>query len=103
VPHLDVRQEMKIIFSKAESKYIVENSETDLALTSIGLYLIDAINKSSEDVHVETSPEDYEEFLSALRHDFVWKVSRLPDPTYLTNLAQRLLPDFRSLTPIEFG
>lgn len=63
---------MKILFSQAESKYIVENSETDLMLTSIGMELIEAINNTSEDVHVEASPEDYKEFLDSLRDDFLY-------------------------------
>ncbi len=94
---------MKIIFSRAESKYIVENSETDLMLTSIGMDLVAAIGRTSEDVHVDASQTDYEEFLESLRDDYVWKIKRLPDPTYLTNLARRHLPDFQSLTPMEFG
>jgi hypothetical protein len=94
---------MKIIFSRAESKYIVENSETDLMLTSIGMELIVALERTSEDLHVDASQADYEEFLESLRDDYVWKIRRLPDPTSLTNLARRLLPDFPSLTPMEFG
>jgi hypothetical protein len=94
---------MTVTFSQAESKYIVENSETDLMLTSIGIGLIEAIGRTSEDVQVDASQKDYEEFLDSLRDDYVWKIMRLPDPTYLRGLASRLLPDFRSLTPMEFG
>ena len=94
---------MKIIFSRAESKYIVENSETDLMLTSIGMELIVAIERNSEDVHVDASQTEYDEFLESLRDDYVWKIKRLADPTFLTNLAKRFLPDFQSLTPMELG
>ncbi len=93
---------MKIIFSRAECEYIVEQSETDLMLTGVGMKLIEALEKSSDEVHVNASKEDYKEFLGCLRDDFIWKVKRLPDPTHLTGLATRLLPDFRSLTPINF-
>ena len=99
----NVSQEMKIIFSRAESKYIVENSETDLMLTSIGMELIVAIERNSEDVHVDASQTEYDEFLESLRDDYVWKIKRLADPTFLTNLAKRFLPDFQSLTPMELG
>ena len=51
---------MKIIFSQSESKYIVENSETDLMLTSIGMELIVAIERTSEDVHMDASQTEYE-------------------------------------------
>lgn len=94
---------MKIIFTRSERDYIVENSETDLMLTGVGMKLIDAFEQSSDGVHVDISPEDYKEFLDALRDDYIWKVKRLPDPTCLTGLARRLLPDFRSLSPMNFG
>ena len=94
---------MKIIFSRAECKYIVTNSETDLVLTGVGMNLIDAFEKSSDEVQVDASKNDYEEFLDSLRDDYIRKIQRLPDPTHLTGLARRLLPDFRSLTPMNFG
>ena len=94
---------MKIIFSRAEREYIVDNSETDLMLTGVGMELIDASEKSPDEVQVDASEKDYEEFLNSLRDDYIWKVQRLPDPAHLTGLARRLLPEFRSLTPMNFG
>ena len=90
---------MKITFSRSECEYIVENPETDLMLTRIGLTLIHALENNSEEIELNVPSTDYEEFLDALREEYEWKVGRLPDPRYMLSLAERLLPNFQSLTP----
>ncbi len=94
---------MKITFSRAECEYVAQNPETDLVLTRVGLVLIEARDGNCEQIEIDSSDADYQEFLEVLRDDYIWKVARLPDPARLTSMAQRLLPDFESLTPKKWA
>jgi len=90
-------------FSRSECEYIVQKADTDLMLTRVGLFLIDALEKDGEQIEVDASDTDYREFVDTLRDDYIWKVERLSDPARLISMAQRLLPDFKSLIPKKWA
>ena len=93
---------MKLHLSAKEHAYIVDNSETDLALTALGMALIEKPRTTDGETVIEASQTDYEEFLSEVREEFIWKSRRLSNPQSLIDLARRLLPDFESLEPMGF-
>jgi len=93
---------MTLQFSPEERAYIVNNSETDLLLTEVGLRLVDQYQESDGLVFIDVSQGDYEEFVAALRDEFLWKSRRLSDPRVLIQLARRFLKDFESLEPKNF-
>jgi hypothetical protein len=93
---------MTVHFSHEERDYIVENAETDLLLTEVGLRLVDRYRESDGLLFIDVSQSDYEQFIDDLREEFLWKSRRLSDPRVLINLARRLLEDFESLEPMNF-
>ena len=93
---------MTLQLSHEEHAYILDNPETDLMLTELGMKLIETPRENGESVVIDGSQSDYEEFLIELREEFIWKSRRLKNPQILVHLAQRLLPDFESLEPIDF-
>jgi hypothetical protein len=93
---------MTLQFSHEERDYIVDNSETNLVLTELGLRLVDRYSESQGLVVIDVPQSEYQEFLAVLRDEFLWKIRRLSDPRMLTNLTRRFLKDFESLEPKNF-
>jgi hypothetical protein len=93
---------MRVEFSREERDYIVDNAETDLMLTEVGLRLVDRYKESDELLFIDVPHSDYEQFIADLREEFLWKSRRLRDPRILINLVRRLLQDFESLEPMNF-
>ena len=93
---------MTLQFSHEERAYIVDNSETDLLLTEVGLRLVDQCRESDGLVFIDVSQSEYEQFVADLRDEFLWKSRRLSDPRVLINLAGRFLKDFGSLESGDF-
>jgi len=94
---------MKIRFSRSEAEYIVNSSETDLLLTSVGMNLSECLSHNSRVIEMDASDDDIREFIDTLRDDYIWKVTRLPDPMQLNALAIRFLPNFDSLIKMNLG
>jgi hypothetical protein len=93
---------MTLQFSHEERDYIVDNSETNLVLTELGLRLVDRYSESQGLEVIDVPQSEYQEFLAVLRDEFLWKIRRLSDPRMLTNLTRRFLKDFESLEPKNF-
>jgi len=93
---------MKIIFSKSERDYIVENKSSDLSLTSIGFQLIEKCKEVDREFCVETNTLDYDEFIDNLRDEFIWKIRRISNPQPLNSMAKKFLDDYHSLQPMRF-
>ena len=93
---------MTLRFSKEEQHFIVNEVQTDLLLTSVGMKLIEERPDEDGLVAVTVSQSELEEFVCELREEFVWKSRRITGARVLVDLARRLLPDFESLQPLEF-
>ena len=89
---------MQIQFKEVERNYIVDNPETDLLLTEVGMRLVERFSESGRAVSVEATETEIQQFLAELREEFVWKINRVAQPTILRGLARRLLPDYEDLT-----
>lgn len=87
--------------SHEEHAYIVDNHETDMMFTEVGMRLLDEPRIEGGSVIIEVSQTDCEEFLNEVREEFLWKSLRLRNPQILIGLARRLLSDFESLEPID--
>ncbi len=85
-----------------ECDYIVDDFETDLLLTEVGMRLVERFSVGGGSVSVETTETEIEKFLAELREEFVWKIDRVAQPSILRGLARRLLPDYQELTPLTF-
>lgn len=94
---------MKIIFSRSEAEYIVNDSETDLMLTRVGIALVEPLLQDHGEIEVNASDSEFQEFLETLREDYIGKAERLPSPEHLVGLARKLLPDYESISPMKFG
>ncbi|MBX3745564.1 MAG: hypothetical protein KF833_09675 [Verrucomicrobiae bacterium] len=90
-------------FSGEERRFIVDNLETDLVLTTAGLKLVDGYSKEDGFAVIGVSQSEYEEFVADLREEYLWKATRISNAACLVALAKRFLPDFASLEPMEFG
>ncbi len=88
---------MHIHFTEAERRYILDDHETDLVLTEVGLRLVDRFDASSGVISVEANEVEEREFLAELRHEFVQKIERVAKPELLRGLARRLLPDYPAI------
>lgn len=93
---------MTLRFSKEEQHFIVNDVQTDLLLTSVGMKLVEEHPDEDGFVVVTISQNELEEFACELREEFVWKSRRITGARILVDLARRLLPDFDSLQPLEF-
>jgi hypothetical protein len=89
---------MRIEFKQQERDYIVENPETDLVLTEVGMRLVERPGASGAVISVEATETEVQRFLEELRDEFAGKISRVAHPTILRGLARRLLPDYEDLT-----
>lgn len=83
---------MRIHFNEEERNYIVDNPETDLLLTAVGMRLVDGSKASSAGISVEASEAESQEFIEELREEFARKIQRVTQPSILRGLARRLLP-----------
>ena len=88
---------MTLIFSEEERRYIVEDFETDLLLTKVGILLVEKFTTIDNGILINASEMDIEEFLVELREEYISKVERISRSDILRTLAQRLLPDFFSI------
>jgi hypothetical protein len=91
---------MRIEFKEEERNYIVDNPETDLLLTEVGMRLVDRFSASGGVISVEASETEVQEFLAELRAEFIRKIYRVTQPAILTGLARRLLPDHEDMTSL---
>ncbi len=94
---------MTLQFSAEERGFIVDDFQTDLLLTQAGLKLVERYAEKDGFVVVDVSEDEHEEFIAELREEFIWKSRRISNGRVLVALARRLLPDFESLEPLEFG
>jgi hypothetical protein len=92
----------QIAFTAEERDYIVDNFETDLLLTEVGMRLVERFSVDGGSVSVEATETEIQKFLAELREEFVWKINRVAQPSILRGLARRLLPDYQELTPLTF-
>ncbi len=90
---------MRIQFREEERSYILDNPETDLLLTEIGLSLVEEFSVSDGVISVEATEAETQEFLAELRYAFIWKLQRVAEPVILRGLARRLLPDYNDIAP----
>jgi len=85
---------MRIEFKEEERDYIVNNPETDLLLTEVGMSLVDARSGNGAVISVEATGTETQRFLDELRDEFNRKINRVVHPSLLRGLARRLLPDY---------
>ena len=88
---------MTLVFTEEERDYIVNNYETDLVLTEVGMSLVERFTRSTSDISIKASDADIQAFLAELKEEYRCKVERISRPDVLTGLAQRLLPDFAAI------
>ena len=88
---------MRLIFTEEERDYIVNNHETDLLLTEVGMSLVERFTRTHAGISVNTSEADAAEFFAVLKEEYGCKVDRISRPDILTNLAKKLLPDFATI------
>ena len=91
---------MRIEFKEEERNYIVDNPETDLLLTEVGMSLVDRFGVSGGIILVEATETEIQRFLDELRDEFIRKVNRVVQPSILRGLARRLLPDYDDITSL---
>jgi hypothetical protein len=91
---------MQIEFNAEERNYIVENPETDLLLTEVGMRLVKPSSATGGTISVEAMETEIQKFLAELREEFVRKINRVTQPSILRGLARRLLPDYDDLTSL---
>ena len=91
---------MRIEFNEEERNYIVDNPETDLLLTEVGMTLVDKFSSTGVVISVEATETEVQEFLDELREEFVRKINRVAQPAILRGLACRLLLDYDSITSL---
>ena len=85
---------MRIEFKEEERNYIVNNPETDLLLTEVGMSLVDKGGGIGGVISVEATETETQRFLDELRDEFIQKINRVVHPSVLRGLARRLLPDY---------
>jgi len=90
---------MRIEFKEEERNYIVDNPETDLLLTEVGMSLVDKCGGSGGVISVEATETEIQRFLDELRDEFIRKINWVVYPSVLRGLARRLLPDYTHITP----
>jgi len=93
---------IKIILTKAERDYIVQNQNSDLVLTSIGMNLVERCKQVGGAYSLDAETEDYSEFIENLRDEFIWKIRRISNPQPLNSMAKKFLDDYNSLKPMSF-
>jgi hypothetical protein len=94
---------VRIEFSEDERNYIVQNPETDLLLTNLGMSLVEGFSASGGVVSVEATDTEIQKFLEELKDEFLRKINRVTQPAILRGLARRLLPDCDNITRLLTG
>ena len=82
---------MILQFTEKERNYIVNNPETDLLLTEVGMRLIE---KVGDLMTIEATEAEFEEFAAELRYTLTEKVQQNGEVETLRRLARRLLPEY---------
>lgn len=88
---------MTLVFTEEERDYIVNNHETDLVLTEVGMSLVERFTRTDLEVTIEASEDDAAAFFSELREEYRCKVERISRPDILAGLAKKMLPDFATI------
>jgi len=88
---------MTLVFTEEERDYIVNNHETDLVLTEVGMQLIEKFTRTETGVSINATEADVVEFFAELKEEYRCKVERIFCPNILRSLAQRLLSDFAAI------
>jgi hypothetical protein len=91
---------MRIEFKEEERHYILDDPETDLVLTEVGMRLVDGFGVSGGVILVEAPEREIQMFLDELRGEFIRKIHRIARPSLLRGLARRLLPDYDDITSL---
>ncbi|MSU35748.1 MAG: hypothetical protein EXS36_11715 [Pedosphaera sp.] len=93
---------MTLRFSQDKQRFVVDELQTDLLLTRVGIKLVEEHPAADGSVVVVVSQSEHAEFISELREEFLCKSRRIANARVLVALARRLLPDFESLERLEF-
>ena len=88
---------MTLVFTEEERDYIVNNHETDLVLTEVGMSLIERFTRTDSGISINASEENAEAFFAELREEYRHKVERISRPDLLAGLAKKMLPDFATI------
>jgi hypothetical protein len=91
---------MRIEFKEEERNYIVDNPETDLLLTEVGMSLVGRFGAIGGVISVEATETEHQKFLDELKHEFIRKIHRVGQPSILRGLARRLLPDYAHIASL---
>ena len=91
---------MRIEFNEEERNYIIDNPETDLLLSEVGMNLVDRFDVSGGVILVEATEREIQRFLDELRNEFIRKINQVVRPSILRGLARRLLPDYDDITSL---
>jgi len=88
---------MTLVFTEEERDYIVNNHETDLMLTEVGMSLIERFTRTGLDISINTSEDNAAAFFAELREEYRCKVERISRPDLLAGLAKKMLPDYATI------
>jgi hypothetical protein len=88
---------MTLVFTEEERDYIVNNHETDLMLTEVGMSLIERFTRTGLDISINTSEDNVAAFFAELREEYRCKVERISRPDLLAGLAKKMLPDYATI------
>ena len=88
---------MTLVFTEEERDYIVNNHETDLVLTEVGMSLIERFTRTDSGISINASEENAAAFFAELREEYRHKVERSSRPDLLAGLAKKMLPDFATI------
>jgi hypothetical protein len=77
-------------FSREERDFIVEDRETDLLLTEVGMMLVEKLAESDGMFRIQTSEDNANHFLHELKSECVLKAHRIKQGALLTKMAKRL-------------
>ena len=89
----DDKMMMELCFTVTEQDYIVNNFETDLGLTEVGLELCEGFSVVGEGVRVEVSRANYDKFIVELMSEFELKKSYLSRPDVVRGMIIRFMPN----------
>ena len=90
------------MFTEEERDYIVNNNETDLVLTEVGMSLIERFTRTDTGISINVSDADITEFLAEVKGEYRRKIKRISSPHILTGLARRLLSDSETIEIEEY-
>ena len=93
---------MIVRFTQEERDYIVNNKETDLLLTELGLKLVEGFKEVEKGVYIEVSDKDYKAFVEDFKDEYIWKSKRINN-LFFFKLAKRFITNLESLKAIDFS